>query len=61
MLIQQITNYPVQSLDAGAVLEWDDAEACRMIEANLVVAWAPEPAAPVQQTARKPKRETRGS
>ena len=60
MWIRQKTNYPVQSLDAGTVLEWDDAEAARMIAAGLVdPADPPAHETPATPETRKPKRETR--
>jgi hypothetical protein len=36
MRIKQISNYPRIDLDAGAVLDWPDTEAVRMIAAGLV-------------------------
>lgn len=66
MLIKQITNYPRQDLGAGSVIDWPEAEALRMIEANLVEA-APEPVPPAptprpatERTTARKATETRG-
>ena len=61
MWIKQKTNYPNQSLGAGAVREWDDTEAARMIAAGFVdPADPPTVEPPATPETRKPKRETRG-
>jgi hypothetical protein len=58
--IRQKTNYPDTTQGAGAVLDWDETEAKRMIAAGLVdEVLAPSPPAPTPrpkpETATRPK------
>ena len=61
--IKQISNYPRQDLDAGAVIDWPEREALRMIASNLVervIEPAPTPKPPTEKTTARKATETRG-
>lgn len=67
MLIKQLSNYPRQDCDAGAVIDWPEAEAKRMIAANLVLAVADPETVPAatprptnERTTARKATETRG-